>query len=100
LFVCPPHDRPSSTNGTGYNDKHVKWLLKVLEKILSACFTHRVTVCNALMSFVSFRMHVPVEPNEQERQKSKIFLSLYPGFLRKVRGKRSSKARTPHHYAA
>ncbi len=30
------------------------------------------------MSFVSFRMHVPVEPNEQERQKSKIFLSLYP----------------------
>ncbi len=23
---------PLSTNGTGYNDKHVKWLLKLLEK--------------------------------------------------------------------
>ena len=30
------------------------------------------------MSFVSFRIHVPVEPNEQEKQKIKIFLSLYP----------------------
>jgi hypothetical protein len=31
-----------------------------------------------MMSFVPFRIHVPVEPNEQEKQKIKIFLSLYP----------------------
>jgi hypothetical protein len=56
----------------------VKWLLKPFEKMLSACFTQPVTLCSPLANSASFLIHAPVEPNEQEKQKSKIFLSLYP----------------------
>jgi len=55
----------------------VKWLLKPLDKMLSSCFTQPVTVCNALANSTSFLIHPPVEPNKQEKQKNKFFLSLY-----------------------
>jgi len=55
----------------------MKWLLKPLEKMLSSCFTQPVTLCSALANSASFPIHPPVEPYEQEKQKSKIFLSLY-----------------------
>src|SRR5258708_5327263 len=72
---------PSSTNRTRYNDKHMKWLIKPLEKMLSSCFTQPVTLCSALATSASFPIHPPVEPNKREKQKSKIFLSLYPVLL-------------------
>ena len=70
--------RPSSTNGTGYNDKHVKWLLKALEKMLSSCLTQPVTLCSPLANSASFLIHPPVEPNEQEKQKSNFSYRCIP----------------------
>ncbi len=49
--------------------------------MLSSCFTQPVTLCSALANSVSFLIHPPAEPNEQEKQKSKVFLSLDPVLL-------------------
>ncbi len=49
--------------------------------MLSSCFTQPVTLCSALANAVSFLIHPPAEPNEQEKQKSKVFLSLDPVLL-------------------
>ena len=45
--------------------------------MLSSCFTQSVTVCSALANSASSPIHPPVEPNKQEKQKNKFFLSLY-----------------------
>jgi hypothetical protein len=70
--------RPLSINGTEYHDKPVKWLLKGVYKMPSFCVTHYVTVYNARIRSVSFRIHTPVEPNEQEKHTNKNCLSWYP----------------------
>jgi hypothetical protein len=64
-------------DGTIYHDKHMKWLLKPLEKILSSCCTQPVTVCSILAHAASFLIYPPVEPNKWEKQKNNMCLSWY-----------------------
>lgn len=64
-------------DGTIYHDKHMKWLLKPLEKILSSCCTQPVTVYSILAHAASFLIYPPVEPNKREKQKNNMCLSWY-----------------------